>query len=200
MPPSPSSPFSRSVTKATALSIARWRVRWGNQRIGRAQQDIDALEEPAPGGAVRAADPVAYLIGGRAEQLRHAHPARVARAAGARASSTSSGTITVRDQYDTLLRWNGNHSGRCMISTGITGTARHGTWPNSASWARVNTLARSAPPAARMAVAGAFHVRRVGRIADQPSARNRPSRWHEMSNRPPWNSGQPPCSPWRARR
>ena len=59
--------------------------------------------------------------------------------------------MTVRDQYEIFDRWNGNHSGRCMISSGITGTARHGTWPNSASWARVKTFVLSAPPAARIA-------------------------------------------------
>ncbi len=59
--------------------------------------------------------------------------------------------MTVRDQYETFERWKKNQRGRCMISTGITGTARHGTWPNSASWARVKTLPRSAPPAARIA-------------------------------------------------
>ena len=31
---------------------------------------------------------------------------------------TNSGTITVRDQYETLRMWNGNHAGRSMISTG----------------------------------------------------------------------------------
>ncbi len=72
------------------------------------------------------------------------------RACGRSAISTSSGTMTVRDQYDTLDRWKKNHRGRCMISTGITGVARQGTWPNSASWMRVNTLLRSAPPIARM--------------------------------------------------
>ncbi len=72
-------------------------------------------------------------------------------ASGRFAMSTSSGAITVRDQYDTLLRWNGNHSGRSMISTGMTGTARHVSSPNSASCIRVKTLACAAPPAARMA-------------------------------------------------
>ena len=60
--------------------------------------------------------------------------------------------MTVRDQYDTLSRWNGNHLGSSMISTGITGTARHGTWPNRASVMRVNTLHRAAPPCARIAL------------------------------------------------
>jgi hypothetical protein len=64
---------------------------------------------------------------------------------------TRSGTITVRLQYDTLFRWNGNQEGSTMICTGITGTARHGTCSNSASRMRVKTLDRAAPPAARMA-------------------------------------------------
>ena len=38
-----------------------------------------------------------------------------------------------------------------MISSGIAGTARHGTSPNRASRQRVNTLLRSAPPAASTA-------------------------------------------------
>ena len=81
--------------------------------------------------------------------------------------STSSGTITVRDQYDTFERWKKNQRGRCMISTGITGVARHGTWPNSANWTRQNTLARSAPPIRRMQSRGRHHMRRVHRIADR---------------------------------
>ncbi len=73
------------------------------------------------------------------------------RARGRSAISTTSGTITVRDQYDTLSRWNGNQCGSSTSSTGMHGTACQGTSPYSASCARVNTLVRSAPPAARMA-------------------------------------------------
>ncbi len=51
------------------------------------------------------------------------------RARGFFAISTRSGTITVRLQYEILSRWNGNQSGSSMISTGIAGTARHGTMP-----------------------------------------------------------------------
>jgi hypothetical protein len=76
--------------------------------------------------------------------------ARGLRARTLREHSTNSGTITVRDQYDTLSRWNGNHFGSSMISTGIYGTPRHGSWPNIASVSRVNTLARAAPPYCRM--------------------------------------------------
>ncbi len=59
------------------------------------------------------------------------------RASGRLALSTSSGTMTVRAQYDTFDRWNGNHIGSSVISTGIIGTARHDTTPKSASWMRV---------------------------------------------------------------
>ncbi len=89
------------------------------------------------------------------------------RARGFSAISTSSGTITVRDQYDTLSRWNGNHLGSSTSSTGISGTARHGTSPYKASCARVNTLLRSAPPAARIAA----RARRIcGASAASPSS------------------------------
>ena len=199
MPPSPSSPFSRSVTKRTALSIALCRLRRGNAGCVMRSTESTALKNgphhadrygpriqsrTCPGG-VRNSSGIATLRG--------------LRATGRSAISTSSGTITVRDQYDTFDRWNGNHSGRCMISSGITGTARHGTWPNSASCARVNTLVRSAPPAARIACRAramcgasgsspiAFSAKYAFTLADR-------------SNAPSWNSGQPPCSPWIDRR
>ena len=54
--------------------------------------------------------------------------------------------MTVRLQYEILSRWNGNHFGSSMISTGITGTARHGMRPNNASSSLVKTLERAAPP------------------------------------------------------
>ena len=73
------------------------------------------------------------------------------RALGLSACSTNSGTMTVRLQYEILSRWNGNHFGSSMISTGMTGTARQGMNPNSASISRVNTFARDAPPRERMA-------------------------------------------------
>src|SRR5258708_2387334 len=81
------------------------------------------------------------------------------RAFGRFAFSTSSGTITVRAQYDTFDKWNGNHSGKSVISTGIMGTARHDTTPNSASKIRVNTFDFSAPPTspAGCRAAGQFH-------------------------------------------
>ena len=53
-----------------------------------------------------------------------------------------------------------------MISTGITGTARQGTWPNSARLTRVNTLQRAAPPGEDR-LARARHVRCVRIVADQ---------------------------------
>ena len=73
------------------------------------------------------------------------------RARGRNADSTSSGTSTVRVQYDTFDRWNGDQRGSSASSTGIAGAASHGTCPNSASRIRVKTLLRSAPPCARIA-------------------------------------------------
>ncbi len=71
------------------------------------------------------------------------------RARGRSAANTKSGTTTVRDQYETLSRWNGNQRGKCISSMGMMGTARHGICPNSASAKRVNTLALAAPPSRR---------------------------------------------------
>ncbi len=48
--------------------------------------------------------------------------------------------------------WKGNQAGACMISTGITGTARQGTMPNRARKVLVNTLTLTAPPASRIAL------------------------------------------------
>ena len=53
-----------------------------------------------------------------------------------------------------------------MISTGIAGTARHGMNPNSASISLVKTLARAAPPRARIASPRPRHVRGIDGIAD----------------------------------
>ena len=47
--------------------------------------------------------------------------------------------------------WKGNQRGKSMISTGMTGTPRQGSAPNSASSARVKTFVFAAPPCARIA-------------------------------------------------
>ena len=54
-----------------------------------------------------------------------------------------------------------------MISTGITGTARHGTSPNSASWMRVKTLQCAGAATLQDRGAGARHMRRLRRVADR---------------------------------
>ena len=59
--------------------------------------------------------------------------------------------MTVRAQYDTLSRWNGNQRGSSMISTGITGTLFQVRTPYSESSTRVNTLTFTAPPRASTA-------------------------------------------------
>ena len=111
---------------------------------------IDHAEEREPAGALVALARQPGVDGRIDEQFVDAHAARFF-ASGRFAFSTSSGTITVRAQYDTFDRWNGNHCGSSMISTGIIGTARHGIAPYSASWMRVNTFDISAPPIAWMA-------------------------------------------------
>ena len=73
------------------------------------------------------------------------------RARGRSAASTSSGQVTVRDQYDMFQILKKNQRGSSISSTGMIGVPCHGISPNSASWKRQNTLARSAPPSARIA-------------------------------------------------
>src|SRR6185312_14777636 len=112
-----------------------------HQRLDRAQYVVAQIEPLARGGfaCVPGANSSCTVM------------PRGLRARGFFAISTSNGTITVRDQYDTFVRWNGNQRGKRMISTGITGTAVQGSSPKSASWMRVKTLACAAPPAARIA-------------------------------------------------
>ncbi len=72
--------------------------------------------------------------------------------------------MTVRLQYEILSRWNGNHFGSSMISTGITGTARHGMNPNKREHdAREHIRAFGAAARAHR-LARAAHVRRHRRI------------------------------------
>ena len=99
--------------------------------------------------------------------------------------------MVVRDQYDTLLRWKGNQRGRSMISTGIAGTERQGTWPKSASVIRVNTLHRAAPPAASTALRARAMCGASGSSPISLSAKYALT-VQLTSNPPPWKSGQPP--------
>ncbi len=88
------------------------------------------------------------------------------RARGLSAISTSSGTMTVRLQYEILSRWNGNQLGSSMISTGITGTARQDTKPKSASRMRVNTFDARGAAARADRLARAPHV--IGASVESP--------------------------------
>ena len=86
-----------------------------------------------------------------------------------------------------------------MISSGIAGTACHGTSPNNANWARVNTFDRSAPPAARMASRA---LTMCGASGESPIAFSAKYAFTlaDILNTPSWNNGQPPCKPWIDRR
>jgi hypothetical protein len=121
------------------------------------------------------------------------------RATGRLAFSTSSGTITVRAQYDTFDRWNGNHCGSSMISTGIIGTAYHDTTPNSASRIRVNTFTASAPPCARIA----SRARRMWSASSGSPIIFSAKYAFTLaltSSAPSVKSGQPPLGSWMRRR
>jgi hypothetical protein len=83
-------------------------------------------------------------------------------ASGFFAASTSSGTITVRAQYDIFDRWIGNQRGKRISSTGTVGTFFHEVWPYSANRMRVKTLALSAPPRLRTASRACFMCGALG--------------------------------------
>src|SRR5262245_25994905 len=77
------------------------------------------------------------------------------RVTGLASSRSSSGTITVRDQYETSSRLKYDQRGSSMISTGIDGTPAQSYSPNNASRIFVNTLASTGPPHARIRVRAA---------------------------------------------
>ena len=167
MAPSPSSPFSRSVTKRTALSMALAGVRLGKQRLGeRAAAHPRALKNRPQAERYGPRIQSRTCSGGVRNSSGMATP-RGLRACGRSAISTSSGTITVRDQYDTFDRWNGNHSGRCMISSGITGTARHGTCAEQRQLRAGEDVGPFGAAGRQDGLARAAHVRRVGVVADR---------------------------------
>ena len=101
-------PLSRSVTKATALSIARLRVRFGMTGSS-ARSTMSMARKPRNHdhfwcGALCGGPTV---FGSWWNSSSIVTP-RGLIALGLSACSTSSGTITVRAQYEILSRWNGN--------------------------------------------------------------------------------------------
>ena len=150
MPPRPSSPFSRGLIKLTAALIARSLAERGN--IGSTlRSTLSMLRNISP-----QAEPVGltkYFFTSFASSTNSSAILIFFgfSACGFSVIKTRSGTKTVRDQYETLPRWNGNQLGSKVISTGITGTARHGTCPKSAKVIRVKTFALAAPPFSKMA-------------------------------------------------
>jgi hypothetical protein len=97
MAPSPSRPFSRSSTKATAASMARLREPSGKKRLGALQDGIDAAEDLRPGpGLVRPLRPFAHLLGGVVNSSPIAP--RAGSSPRLERLQTRSGTITVRAQ------------------------------------------------------------------------------------------------------
>ena len=122
-------PLRRSLTNATALSIARLRRRFGitgssarsTMSTARKNRNQDHFWCGALCGA-----PTVF---GSSWNSSSIVTPRGFCARGFNACSTSNGTMTVRAQYEILSMWNGNHFGSSMISTGITGTLLHGMTP-----------------------------------------------------------------------
>ncbi len=129
MAPSPSSPFSRSLTKATALSRARARGFFGKNGSTTRRMSSIAAKTGRQGEDSWAPEGQRRIRSGSWVNSSRTPIPRGFLARGFFTCSTKSGTITVRAQYDTLSRWNGNHRGSSITSTGITGTAFHGTSP-----------------------------------------------------------------------
>ncbi len=149
--PSPFSPLRRSDTQATAPSIARCRVRFGNSgSAARSTMSTPRKNQNHVAFCCGAFGTGPSVDGGARNSSSMVTPLGL-RALAFFTCSTKSGTMTVRLQYEILSRWIGNQRGSSMISTGITGTALQGMNPNSASISRVNTLARAAPPRDRIA-------------------------------------------------
>ena len=86
-----------------------------------------------------------------------------------------------------------------MISTGIIGTARHDTTPNSASRIRVNTFTVSAPPFARIASRARTMWSASGESPIIFSAKYALT-LALMSSAPSVKSGQPPSANWMRRK
>ena len=122
--PKPSSPLRRSVAKATALSMAEVRLFFG-KKGSTARKTLSTAPKTtwlSVFGQRR------MLLGGTTKSSSMS-TLRGFLARGFSAIMTMSGTSVSRAQNEQRHRLNGNHSGACMISTGMTGTASHGTMP-----------------------------------------------------------------------
>ena len=98
-PPSPSSPLSRSTTQATAASIARCRVHFGEHRLARRAADCRrrGRTRTAPRSAAAPSAPAQASPAARGTVRRSGHSSDFSRS-GLQCISTSSGTMTVRLQ------------------------------------------------------------------------------------------------------
>ncbi len=153
-------PGHRAIDRALPRSLRK-------QRLGGAQHDVDAAEEPEPRRPSAAAPsaPARASSGGARNSSSMVTPLGL-RALAFFACSTKSGTMTVRLQYEILSRWNGNQRGSSMISTGITGTARHGMNAEQREHQPREHVGARRAAARQDRLARTRHVRGVDRIAD----------------------------------
>ena len=146
MAPSPSLPFSRSLTKSTTLAMARRRsFAGGSLKVLRSAMSTPRKKAKIAGFWCGAFSAGRWSAAAARNSSSSVMP-RGLTARGFSANSTKSGASTVRPQYEILVRWKGNHCGSSAISTGIIGTLSQSMMPNKASRMRVKTLTLTAPP------------------------------------------------------
>ena len=114
-------PFSRSVTKRTPFDGAGVSSSATTARLLSARDR--AVEEQRPAAMHMGGEPGRGRLA-VTKQLSWIPTPRGLRARLRNAASTSSGTMTVRAQYDMRDRWIGNQRGSRMISTGMVGGAQ----------------------------------------------------------------------------
>ena len=138
----------------------------GEPRLHLAQDDIDALEDPPPGRAVRPANPVGDLIRRRAEQLRHMDVARIA---GARLfghqhqQGHDHRARPVRHLAE--VEWKPQRQMHDLQRHDRHGAPRH--LPEQRELGAGEHVAALRPAGLQDCLARAAHVRRVGIVADR---------------------------------
>ncbi len=154
------------MTHATARSIACFRHRRGNSGTIARNTPSTTRKNQNHAAFCCGAFGTAPTVSGASRKSSSILTPLGLRARGFSACSTSKGTMTVRLQYEILSRWNGNHFGSSMISTGITGTARQVTNAERCQHQTGEHVGARCPPARAYRLARASHVRSLDGVAD----------------------------------
>ena len=160
IPPHEPSRSWRSTIQRSAVRSARRRSARDRPALVAVQRRGRAASNARPHGSVGARRRGArqQLVDRRTAPRRSAAAPRRSRA---RRSSAAPSSRTSRSRA-------ARAAGSRISSGGIAGTSSHDQSESSESHMRVNTRARSTPPASRMNSAARAHVRGVGRVAREP--------------------------------